>query len=102
MISNTDSTLLIYFTEHMRVKAYKGRGPGNGFSRRAGMHRLMLSWRGGFMALRAPAASALWRGGGALQTRGREGPPKGAQNGRQEGEGGAKTRGNKYGVEGQV
>ena len=25
MISNTDSTLLKYFTEHMRVKAYKGR-----------------------------------------------------------------------------
>src|SRR6266436_8024346 len=62
MISNTDSTLLIYSTEHMRVKAYEGRGPGDGFSRRAGMHRLMLSWRVRFRALRAPAASALRRG----------------------------------------
>jgi hypothetical protein len=26
MISNTDSTSLIYSTEHMRVKAYKGPG----------------------------------------------------------------------------
>ena len=25
----------------MLVKVYKGLGPGNGFSRRAGMHRLM-------------------------------------------------------------
>ena len=34
MISKTDSTLLIYSTEHMLVKVYKGRGRGKGFSRR--------------------------------------------------------------------
>src|SRR6266851_10004780 len=27
MISNTDSILLVYATEHIRVKVYKGRGP---------------------------------------------------------------------------
>src|SRR5882724_549949 len=27
MISNTDSILLVYSTEHIRVKVYKGRGP---------------------------------------------------------------------------
>src|SRR4051812_48956196 len=27
MISNTDSTLLVYSTEHIRVKVYTGRGP---------------------------------------------------------------------------
>jgi hypothetical protein len=61
MISNTDSTLLIYFTEHMLVKVYKSRGPRNGFSRRAGMHRPRLSWRVRFRVLRDPAASALRR-----------------------------------------
>jgi hypothetical protein len=60
MISNTDSTLLIYFTEHIRVKAYTRQGgPGNGFSRRAGMHRPMRFWRVRFRALRAPAASSV-------------------------------------------
>ena len=34
MISNTDSTLLIYPMGHMLVKAYKWRRPGNGFYRR--------------------------------------------------------------------
>jgi len=33
--------LFIYFIEHIRVKAYLGRGPGNSFSRRPGMHRPM-------------------------------------------------------------
>ncbi len=42
----------------MLVKVYKG----NGFSRRAGMHRLMRFWRARIRALRAPAASALRRG----------------------------------------
>ena len=36
MISNTDSTLFVYSTEHMLVKVYKGRGD-SGFSRRAGL-----------------------------------------------------------------
>src|SRR5436305_1623340 len=61
MISNTDSTLLIYSTKHMLVKVYKGRGPGNSLSRRAGMHQQTappavdpdlrsrpLSWHGPF------------------------------------------------------
>src|SRR2546428_2978790 len=53
MISNTDSTLLIYSTEHMRVKVYNGPGgPGNGFSRRAGMHRPMRFWRVRFRGCR--------------------------------------------------
>jgi hypothetical protein len=52
MISNTDSTLLVYSAEHMLVKVYKGTGrPGNDFSRRAGMHRLMRFWRVRFRAL---------------------------------------------------
>src|SRR2546430_16282846 len=63
MISNTDSTLLIYSTKHMLVKVYKGRGPGNSLSRRAGMHQQTappavdpdlrsrpLSWHGPFAA----------------------------------------------------
>src|SRR5438445_4275796 len=29
MISNTDSILFVYATEHMRVKVYLGRAPGN-------------------------------------------------------------------------
>ena len=36
MISNTDSTLLIYSTEHMRVKAYTGRGPRQRFQSACG------------------------------------------------------------------
>src|SRR5437879_8145511 len=68
MISNTDSTLLIYSAEHMRVKAYTGRRLGDGFSRRAGMHRLMRFWRVRFRWLRAPAASALRRGQGLPST----------------------------------
>ena len=32
MISNTDSTLLVYSAEYMRVKVKKGRGPGKCFS----------------------------------------------------------------------
>src|SRR6266852_2753108 len=43
MIANTDSILFVYSREHIRVKVYKGRGPGNGFSRRAGMHRSDLA-----------------------------------------------------------
>jgi len=35
MISNTDSTLLVYSTEHMLVKAYKDPGAVSGFSQRA-------------------------------------------------------------------
>src|SRR5205823_2033036 len=35
MISNTDSMLLIYSTEHMRVKAYNEGDRSDGFSRRA-------------------------------------------------------------------
>jgi hypothetical protein len=42
MISNTDSTRLIYSTEHMRVKVITSKSPGNGFSRRAGMHRAIF------------------------------------------------------------
>ena len=40
----------------------KGCDPGNGFTRRAGMRRLMRFWRVRFRGLRAPAASALRRG----------------------------------------
>jgi hypothetical protein len=36
MISNTDSTLLIYSTEHMRVKAYTSRGPRQRFQSACG------------------------------------------------------------------
>src|SRR5258708_29955613 len=47
MISNTDSMLFVYSTEHIRVKVYLGRARGNGFSRRAGqqlLYRLVLSY----------------------------------------------------------
>ena len=40
MTSNTDSTLFVYLTEHIRVKGYLARTPGNGFSLRTGMHSL--------------------------------------------------------------
>jgi hypothetical protein len=36
MTSNTDSTLFIYSTEHIRVKGYLTGAPRNGFSWRAG------------------------------------------------------------------
>src|SRR6266853_1511399 len=39
MISNTDSMLFIYSEEHIRVKVYLAKGPCNGFSRRARLHR---------------------------------------------------------------
>ena len=46
MISNTDSTLLIYSREHIRVKAYNEEGDRQGFRRGAGMHGLMRVWWG--------------------------------------------------------
>src|SRR5215831_7238697 len=58
MISNTDPTLFVYSTQHIRVKVYTA-GPGNRFSRGAGMQRV---GRVRFRALRASAASALRRG----------------------------------------
>src|ERR1700730_13954306 len=36
MISNTDSILLVYSTEHIRVKAYTGRGPRQRFQSACG------------------------------------------------------------------
>ena len=54
MISNTDSTLLIYSTEHIRVKAYKGRGARQRFQSACGDARLMRFWRVQFRALGAP------------------------------------------------
>jgi antitoxin HicB len=47
----------------MRVKAYKGRGPGNGFSRRAGMHGPMEEAIAGRIAgeLEIPEPSAVRR-----------------------------------------
>src|SRR5215831_5785364 len=37
MISNTGSTPLVYFTEHMLVKVYKDRGPRKRFQSACGM-----------------------------------------------------------------
>src|SRR2546425_5179047 len=62
MISNTDSTLLVYSTEHMRVKVYKGRGPRQRFQSACGDAPSDAFWRVRFRAPRAPAASALRRG----------------------------------------
>ena len=65
MISNTDSTLLVYSTEHMRVKGYTGKGAQATVS--VGVRGCAVRWvflRVRFRALRAPAASALRRGQG--------------------------------------
>jgi len=53
MISNTDSIPFVYSKEHIRVKVYLG-SPSNGFSRDAGMHRLMGFWRVQIRAQGAP------------------------------------------------
>jgi hypothetical protein len=59
MISNTDSIVLIYSTEHMRVKVYLGRGSRQQFQSACGDARLMRFLRVRFRGLRAPAASTL-------------------------------------------
>ena len=61
MISNTDSTLLIYSTEHMRVKACTGRGPGNGFSQNAAAStRLDIQSRQPHISNRSTMEDNLW------------------------------------------
>jgi hypothetical protein len=63
MISNTDSTLLIYSTEHIRVKAYTGpKGPDYGFSRRVGAMLEEAEKRIGGMASALKASAAKRRG----------------------------------------
>src|SRR5438128_2340532 len=62
MISNTDSTLFIYCTAHMPVKAYKEVR--NAFSRHAGIHCPIVFWPAQFRAHRALAATSLEIPGG--------------------------------------
>jgi hypothetical protein len=56
MISNTDSTLLKYSTEHIRVKVYSGKGPRRRFQSGCGDAPSEAFGRVRFRALRAPAA----------------------------------------------
>src|SRR5215471_20956164 len=99
MISNTGSTLLVYSTEHMRVKVYKGRGPRQRFQSACGMHRPMRleahdpsTWErmerfNAGMYVRAPACAnvsavhargasqtGMWGGGGRYWLRAWQGP----------------------------
>jgi hypothetical protein len=61
MISNINSTFLVYSTEYIRVKVRKGREPRQRFQSACEMHRPMRFWRVRLRALPAPAVSALRR-----------------------------------------